>query len=69
MDDAHCDIAECDIQQPIRTCIDAVCKEINWPSYYKLSAGDRILWLEARTRETMGRLEAEEELDSTLEAA
>jgi hypothetical protein len=69
MDDAHCDIAECDIQQPIRTCIDAVCKEINWPSYYKLSAEDRIPWLEARTRETMGRLEAEEELDSTLEAA
>ncbi|KAH8632869.1 hypothetical protein IG631_11503 [Alternaria alternata] len=69
MDDAHCDIAECDIQQPIRTRIDAVCKEINWPGYYKLSAEDRIPWLEARTRETVGRLEAEDELDSTLEAA
>jgi hypothetical protein len=69
MDDAHCDIAECDIQQPIRTCIDAVCKDIDWPSYYKLSAEDRIPWLEARTRETVGRLEAEDELDSTLEAA
>jgi len=69
MDDAHCDIAECDIQQPIRTCIDAVCKEINWLSYYKLSAEERIPWLEARIRETVGRLEAEDGLDSTLEAA
>jgi hypothetical protein len=52
-------IAQSGRTSQLRSYIHAVCDEIDWPSYRRLSAGDCMPWVEACTKEIMDRTEVE----------